>query len=293
MTFIATTLTSLLSILVALVGPKLADEKQRNTIRTVALLIGIIAASASLLKTFAIIPTGTIGVLEVFGKVSQQSLSPGVHWVNPFGRVVKFSTRMRDIRETVTATSSEGVSVTLAVNLQYKLDPKVAADIYETIGTEETEIVTSRFRSIVRQITSNYSARAVYTESRDEVTAQLREQLRASLTPLGFVVEEALLTDVVLPDTLQAAIAEKLQAQQESQRMQFILEKERQEAERKRIEAEGIADFQQIVAEGITPKFLEWKRIEATDKLSNSENAKIIFMGDSTREAQFPVTLKP
>lgn len=291
MTFIATTLTTLFSILVALMAGKMADEKYRTTIRAIALLIGVIAAALSVLKSLAIIPAGKVGITEVFGSVHPRPLYPGIHFVNPFGKVVTYSTRLRDIKETVTATSQEGLSLTLDVSLQYKLVPKTVADVYQNIGTDETEIVISRFRSLIREITARYPAKAIYTENRQEVAQQLEAQMSQQLNPLGFIVEETLLRDVKLPENLQASIEEKLKAEQESQRMQFILEKERQEAERKKIEAQGVAQFQEIVSQGLTPQFLQWKSIEATETLANSNNSKVIIMGGS--EPRTPVILQP
>lgn len=293
MTFIATILTSLLSILVVLVGPKFSDEKHRNIVRAVALLIGILAATASLLKTFTIIPSGKVGVIEVFGKVNPQPLNPGVHWVNPFGNVLKFSTRLRDMPEKISATSQEGLNLVVEGTIQYRLDPNSAADVYQNVGVNDGEIVRSRFQAIMREITSSYPARDIYTAKREEVTRRLRLSMRESLTPLGFIVEEAFLKDVALPEKLQAAIEQKMEVEQDNQRMELVLQKERQEAERKRIEALGIADYQQIISPGLTSQFLQWRSIEATDRLANSNNSKVVIMGGSGNNATTPVILQP
>ncbi len=293
MTFIATILTSLLSILVVLVGPKFSDEKHRNTVRAVALLIGILAATASLLKTFTIIPSGKVGVIEVFGKVEAQPLNPGVHWVNPFGNVLKFSTRLRDMPEKISATSQEGLNLVVEGTIQYRLDPNSAADLYQNVGANDGEIVRSRFQAIMREITSSYPARDIYTAKREEVTRRLRLSMRESLTPLGFIVEEAFLKDVALPEKLQAAIEQKMEVEQDNQRMELVLQKEQQEAERKRIEALGIAEYQQIISPGLTSQFLQWRSIEATDRLANSNNSKVVIMGGSGNNANVPVILQP
>ncbi len=293
MTFIATILTSLVSILVVLVGPKFSDEKHRNTVRAVALLIGILAATISLLKTFTIIPSGKVGVIEVFGKVDPQPLNPGVHWVNPFGNVLKFSTRLQDMPEKISATSQEGLNLVVEGTIQYRLDPNSAADVYQNVGANDGEIVRSRFQAIIREITSSYPARDIYTAKREEVTRRLRLSMRESLTPLGFIVEEAFLKDVALPEKLQAAIEQKMEVEQDNQRMELVLEKERQEAERKRIEALGIAEYQQIISPGLTSQFLQWRNIEATDRLANSNNSKVVIMGGSGNNANVPVILQP
>jgi regulator of protease activity HflC (stomatin/prohibitin superfamily) len=152
-------------------------------------------------------------------------------------------------------------------------------EVYKLIGTNETEIVISRFRSIIREITATYPAEAIYSTKRQEVANRLRQQLSEQLAPLGFAVDQVLLRGIQLPDTLQAAIQQKLATEQESQQMRFTLEKARQEAERKRIEAKGIADSQKIVTQGLNQQILQLREIEATEKLAGSDNAKVIIIG--------------
>jgi regulator of protease activity HflC (stomatin/prohibitin superfamily) len=279
MNFIFSLLTSLIAILVFLNSGKISSEKSRWAVRGISILIGAIAILASISKVLVIVPPGNVGVINLFGRVSDNTLSPGVHFVTPFANVLNFSTRLKDIKENVNATSQEGLSLNMDVSLQYKLDPQKAATVYKNIGVDEKELVISRFRSTVRAITANYPAVAVYSTKRQEVAQQLDQQLTQQLLPLGFVVEEALLRDIRMPDTLQAAIQERLKAEQESQRMKFVLEKERQEAERKRIEARGIADSQKIISSGLTNSVLQLRTIEATEKLAQSSNSKVIVLG--------------
>ncbi|MBF2007300.1 MAG: prohibitin family protein [Chlorogloeopsis fritschii C42_A2020_084] len=279
MNFIFSLLTSLIAILVFLNSGKISSEKSRWAVRGISILIGAIAILASISKVLVIVPPGNVGVINLFGRVSDNTLSPGVHFVTPFANVLNFPTRLKDIKENVNATSQEGLSLNMDVSLQYKLAPQKAATVYKNIGVDEKELVISRFRSTVRAITANYPAVAVYSTKRQEVAQQLDQQLTQQLLPLGFVVEEALLRDIKMPDTLQAAIQERLKAEQESQRMKFVLEKERQEAERKRIEARGIADSQKIISSGLTNSVLQLRTIEATEKLAQSSNSKVIVLG--------------
>ena len=279
MTFIASLLTTLISILVYLSSGKIASKQNQFAVRAIALLIAVIATFAALLKNLTIIPAGNVGVVELFGQVSSRPLNPGIHLVNPFAEVENFPTRLRDIKEKVEATSQEGLAFNIEVSLQYRLEPNKAAELYRTIGTNEKEIVTSRFRSIVREITASYPAEAIYSTKRQELAARLRQALSEQLAPLGFVVEQALLREVELPDKLQAAIQQKLAVEQESQQMKFTLEQARQEAERKRIEAKGIADSQKIVAQGLNQQVLQLRTIEATEKLASSDNAKVLIIG--------------
>lgn len=289
MTFFTSLLTSLIAIFVYLSSTKMPDKRNRLAIRSIAVLIAVVAAIASLFKTFAVIPVGNVGVVELFGQVSDRPLNPGIHLVNPFADVETYSTRLRDVKEKVETTSQEGLAFNIDVSLQYRLDPQKAVAVYKTIGTDETAIVSSRFRSIVREITASYPAEAIYSTKRQEVAGKLRQQLSEQLTPFGFVVEQTPLREIELPDKLQAAIQQKLAAEQESRQMAFTLEKERQEAERKRIEAKGIADSQKIVSQGLNDEILKLRSIEANEKLASSNNAKVVIIGDAQGGAKIEV----
>jgi prohibitin 1 len=142
-------------------------------------------------------------------------------------------------------------------------------------------LVSPNFRSVMRAVTAAHTANALYSEAREQVAQQMVDQLKRALEPRGIIVENVLLRDIRLPDTLKQAIEAKQQAEQDAQRMQFVLQKERQEAERKRIEAQGVSDFQRIVTQGISEQLLEWKGIEATEKLVASPNSKIVIIGNS------------
>lgn len=279
MGFIFSLLTSLIAIFIYLNSGKMSNERSRWIIRSVSVLIGAIALLASVSRLLVIVPPGNVGVANLFGQVPDDTFNPGVHLMNPFAKVINFSARLKDVKENVDATSQEGLSLNLDVSLQYKLDPQKAATVYKNIGTDETQLVISRFRSTIRAITANYPAAAIYSTKRQEIVQQLNQQLTQQLLPLGFIVEEALLRNVKMPDSLQAAIQEKLKAEQENQRMKFILEKERQEAERKRIEARGIADSQKIISDGLNNSVLQLRAIEATEKLAQSSNSKIVVIG--------------
>jgi regulator of protease activity HflC (stomatin/prohibitin superfamily) len=290
MTFIASLLTTLIAILIYLSSGKSPSPKHRLAVRAIAILVAGIAMIASLFKNIVIIPAGQVGVMELFGSVSERPLNPGIHLVNPFAEVEKFSTRLRDIKETVEATSQEGLAFSVDVSLQYKLEPQKAAEVYKSIGSNETEIIISRFRSIIREVTATYPAEAIYSTKRQEVANQLRERLSEQIAPLGFIVEDTLLREIKLPEKLQEAVQEKLAAEQENRKMTFTLEKERQEAERKRIEAKGIADSQKIISQGLTNPILQLKAIEATEKLAASDTTKVVIMGSG--QGGLPVNIQ-
>jgi len=166
------------------------------------------------------------------------------------------------------------------VSTLYHLNPEKAAQVYKTVGENYAEIILEpQFRSVARGVTAGYEAKALYTSEREMLSQIILVDLQKLVEPRGITVEAAPLRRVGLPAGLTQSIEDKLRAEQESQRMQFVLTKEKLEAERKRIEAQGIADFQTIVTKGISEPLLRWKGIEATEKISNSPNAKVIIIG--------------
>jgi regulator of protease activity HflC (stomatin/prohibitin superfamily) len=177
--------------------------------------------------------------------------------------------------------SSEGLIIGLETSLLYRLEPERAAEVYQKIGPRYIEVVViPNLRSVMRAVTAAHTANVLYSDGRELVAQQMLDQLKKILDVRGVTVENVLLRDITLPDTLRTAIESKQQADQQSQQMQFVLQRERQEADRKRIEAQGVADFQRIVSTGISDQLLQWKGIEATEKLVNSTNSKIVVIGN-------------
>jgi regulator of protease activity HflC (stomatin/prohibitin superfamily) len=194
--------------------------------------------------------------------------------------VEKMSIKTQELKELMSVPSKEGLSVDLEISLLFKLNSEKANDIYKTVGPNYVDIIlVPQFRSVVRGVTARYEAKALYTASREKLAGEILEELGKLVGPRGITVEQAPLRQIKLPDRLTKSIEEKLQAEQESQRMAFVLQKEEKEADRKRIEARGIADFQDIVSKGISDQLLQWKGIEATEKLANSSNTKVIVIG--------------
>ena len=228
----------------------------------------------------AVIPAGHVGVKDFFGRVSSDVLGPGVRIVFPFTRVIKMSIKTQEVKETAQVPSKEGLIMDLEGSLLYRLDPQKADDIYKTIGKNYQEIaVEPQIRSAIREITASYEAKVLYSAERERVAKETLELFRKTASDRGIIAEAVLLRKIGLPDVVANAIQEKLRREQESEQMKFVLQKETQEAERKRIEAQGIADFQKIVAAGISPALLEWKGIEATEKLAMSQNSKVVVIG--------------
>jgi regulator of protease activity HflC (stomatin/prohibitin superfamily) len=222
-----------------------------------------------------------VGVLVYFGRVTGETLPAGTHFVSPFKINHVFSVRTQTQEEHTSTPSMEGLNLEIDTSLIYHLDQSHAADVYSKLGPDYARtIIDPNLRSIIRDTTAGHSANTLYSSSRKEVEDEIKSGLKATLEPRGIVVESVLLRDIQLPHTLRASIETKQQAEQESLAMNFRLQKERQEADRKRIEAQGIHDFQQIVAQGISAQLLQWKGIEATETLAKSPNAKIIVIGN-------------
>lgn len=273
-------IVSLIAAVVAFFVYKNAKKrfsKPESTFSFVGMVVALLIAFTQL---FTVIPAGHVGVIDFFGNVSDNTLYPGVNFVNPIANVIKFDARTQELKEEMTVPSKEGLNVQLEISLLYSLSFENANKIYKTVGEDYVDkILIPQFRSVVRGVTSRYEARALYTAEREKLAKQIEDELSQLVGPRGITLEAAPLRKITLPPGLTASIEEKLKSEQESQRMQFVLERERQEAERKRIEAQGIADFQNIVAKGISDQLLKWKGIEATEKLANSPNSKIVVIG--------------
>jgi len=226
-----------------------------------------------------IVPPGNVGVLILFGKVYGE-IPEGLHFVNPLVSMQLMNVRTQEIFEHAESPSREGLNVVLEVSCLYHLIPDEAAKVYRQIGPRYAEVVVKpQFRSAIRGITVRHDAKDLYTSSRDMITNEIYEDLAGDLRKRGVEVEKILLRRMQLPKSIEEAINAKLAADQEAQRMRFVLDKEKQEAERKRIEAQGIQDFQRIVSQGISDQLLRWKGIEATEKLASSSNAKVVIVG--------------
>lgn len=245
-------------------------------------VLGLLALLLVYLAT-TVVPAGHVGVQDFFGRVSDRILAPGINVIVPGTRVVKLSVQTREMKETASVPTSEGLIMSLDVSLLFRLRPEAAATVYKTIGRRfEGVVIDPQLRSVIRDVTAEYEAKFLYSSSREVVAQSMLKHIHAVLTPRGIEAEQVLLRAVQLPPLLTTAIQEKLQAEQQAQRMRFVLDRERQEAERKRVEAQGIADFQTIVARGISAELLKWKAIEVAHELSKSPNAKVIVLGDKT-----------
>ncbi len=253
---------------------------------TVRKLVGAAIAGLILLillfNSVIKVPTGSVAVLTLFGKVTGEVLPEGIHMINPLKASNELSIRTQEIKESASVPSSEGLVMNLDTSLIYHLNPEKAAELYQKVGPNYVMVlVEPNLRAAIRESTASHTANALYTGEREMVAKQIFQSLSTQLGQRGLLVENVLLRDIQLPMTLKASIESKQQAEQEALAMNFRLQKETQEAQRKRIEAAGIRDFQQIVAQGISPQLLEWKGIEATETLAKSGNAKVVVIGNN------------
>jgi prohibitin 1 len=249
-------------------------------LRAIGLGILAILLIILLFASIAKVPTGHVGVLTLFGRVTGDVLPEGIHLINPLKSNNILSIQTQTIKETATVPSNEGLIMTLDTSLLFRLDPSRAAELYQKVGPGYADrVVEPNLRSVVREVTASHTANTLYSGEREKAAQEMYAALSKELTKRGIIVENILLRDISLPAALKQSIEAKQQAEQESLAMAFRLQKETQEAQRKRIEAQGIRDFQQIVAQGISPQLLEWKGIEATENLAKSPNSKIVVIG--------------
>lgn len=247
---------------------------------TVLFLFAAVALIAVLGSALVVIPAGHVGVYDLFGKVADQSMAAGIHLVNPLATVHKISARTQEVKETVDVPSREGLAVKIDVSLLFSLEPAKAAQVFRSIGPNYIQVaVVPQLRSVVRDVTSGYDAKALYTAERELLTQNIQRNLFPLLQERGVRCERILLRKIILPPKLSAAIESKLEAEQQAEQMKYVLDKEKQEAERKRIEAQGIADYQTIINQGLNENLLKWKGIEATRELARSQNSKIVVIG--------------
>lgn len=232
-----------------------------------------------------------VGYPVIFGKIQPRVLSEGLNFVEPWASVEKMNIQTHEFTQEVKAKSKDELDLTIEATLQWRLLDTYASVTAQKFGKDDygNTVIVPAFRSAVRDAANLFTATEAYTTKREQLTLQIEELVRHYIEKAysqydiesGICVAQCLLRHVEPPEQIKNAIKEKLQADQEQQKMDFVLQKERKEAERKRIEAQGIADFQKIVTSGISDKLLEWKGIEATQELAKSPNAKIVIIGKS------------
>lgn len=251
-------------------------NKTTNLVGYLLILLAVILAISSFIR---VVPAGTVGVVDLFGKVSDQARQPGLNLVIPFAKLVIMSVKTEEEKEEMTVPSKEGLTISLEVSILHRLSPDRAAEIYKKVGLNYRNVIISpQFRSVCRGVTVNYEAKSLYTSGREEISQKIHDELKGLLEQNGIVLEKALLRAIKLPMTVSTAIEMKLKAEQEAEQMKFVLDKERKEAERKVIEAEGIAKAQEIINKTLTAAYLQHEAIQSQFKMADSPNHTTVYI---------------
>ncbi|MBS1597125.1 MAG: prohibitin family protein [Bacteroidetes bacterium] len=258
-----------------------------RTIGLLALLLGVLTAC------IIQIDAGEIGVKKLFGKVQDDVLTSGLHFINPLLEVEKMDVKTQNYTmsgvhdegtksgdDAIRALTSDGLEVIIDLTVLYKVLPSDAPKILRETGLDYTDkIVRPLTRTKIRDNAVYYEAVALYSTKRDEFQQRIIRSIDDDFKKRGLILEQLLVRNITLPQAVKTSIEQKISAEQEAQKMQFVLQKERQEAERKRVEAQGISDYQHIISESLTDKQLQYEQIKAMKDLAASQNAKMIIMG--------------
>ena len=270
--------------------PSLAFSKFSRPVKVAGVVLVIFGVLTSSVKQ---VDAGSVGIESLFGKVSDRTLSSGLNFVNPLVDVTSIDIKTqnytmssvhdegdKDGDDAIRILTADGLQVEIDLTILYRVIPSEAPKIYREIGPTYVEkIVRPITRTRIRDNAVNYDAVALYSTKRDEFQSRISKQIEQEFKARGIFLENVLIRNINLPESVKKTIESKINAEQDSQKMQFVLSKEKQEAERKRVEAQGISDYQRIISESLTDRQLQYEQIKAQKELAASPNAKIIIMG--------------
>jgi regulator of protease activity HflC (stomatin/prohibitin superfamily) len=226
------------------------------------------------------------------GGTSHKMLDEGMHVMPIWNGIIPYDIRVHELKEQLSVISSNGLAIRVDASVRYRPKPEELFELQTQLGPAYADIVIAPVvRSEARKVFGRYAPEEIYSTKREAIERQIYEEVLKALEGKHVIVEAVLVRDVELPDTIKNAIADKLAEEQRSQKMRFTLDKERQEAQRKQIEAEGIAKYQSIVRQGLTSEYLSYKGIEATERLAQSTNTKIIIVGGG--KGGLPLVFQP
>jgi len=242
------------------------------------------------------IDAGQVGVKILFGKVQNDVLSSGLHFINPFVEIKRLDVKTQNYTmsgihdegaqqgdDAIRVLTSDGLEVTIDLTVLYKLLPSEAPRLLRETGADYTDkIVRPVTRTKIRDNSVYYEAIALYSTKRDEFQQRIFNSIDNDFKKRGLILEQLLVRNITLPQSVKATIEQKINAEQDAQKMQFVLQKEKQEADRKRVEAQGIADYQRIINLGLTDQQIQYEQIKAYLELAKSPNSKVIIMGKGT-----------
>ncbi len=267
-----------------------AIRKFLPTLRVVGIALALLGFVTSCFKQ---IDAGFIGVKVLFGKVQSDILESGLHVINPLLDIKTLDVRTQNYTmsgihdegdkagdDAIRILTADGLEVTIDLTVLFKVVPSDAPKILNETGLDyNTKIIRPVTRTAIRDNAVYYDAVALYSSRRDEFQNRIYKTIEKSFRDRGIILEQLLVRNITLPASVKASIESKINAEQDAQKMQFVLQKEKQEAERKRVEAQGIADYQRIISSGLTDKQLQYETIKANLELAKSPNSKVIIMG--------------
>jgi regulator of protease activity HflC (stomatin/prohibitin superfamily) len=284
-----------LGIIVFLAGFILSRQDNQSTrfgalVRVAGVILIALGAFTSMFKK---IDTGQVGVKTLFGKVDDDVLYSGLHIVNPLIDITPFDVKtqnytmsavhdegMKSGDDAIRVLSADGLEVTIDLSVLFKVSPSQAPRILRQIGDDYLDkIVRPVSRTAIRDNAVSYEAVALYSTKREEFQNRIFNTINRSFAKRGLILEQLLVRNITLPESVKKTIESKINAEQDAQKMIFVLQKEKQEAERKRVEAQGIADYQKILSTGLSDKQLQYETIKAQKDIALSPNTKIIIMG--------------
>lgn len=258
-------------------GVSLAASSREGS-RSLPRRLLLAACAIPTLSACATIRQDEIGVKTTFGRIASGPLNPGAQFVIPgVNSVLRVPARVVNREVRLEMPSKEGLNVAAEVSILYRARTENVRQILETSGTRyEEDVIIPVFRSAAADVSARYMAKDMHSGTRTGIEQAIKNQMMEVLSPRGFVVENVLLKSIRLPADLARAIEEKLEAEQRSEQMRFVLDREKQEAERRRIEAQGIREAWDIIAQGLSPEIISYQSIEAFRELARSPNAKVI-----------------
>ena len=264
--------------------------KYAGVLKISGIVLIIMGVSSSMFKQ---INAGNVGVKSLYGNVEPTVLESGLNLVNPLVDITEMNIQTQNYTmsaihdegtksgdDAIRVLSSDGLEVIIDLTVLYRILPSDAPKIYKNIGIDFAEkIVRPVTRTRIRDNAVYFDAVALYSTKRNEFQQRISKSIEKDFRERGLVLENLLIRNIDLPKSVKATIESKINAEQDAQKMQFVLQKEKQEAERKRVEAQGIADYQKIISTGLSDKQLQYEQIKAQKELAASPNTKIIFMG--------------
>lgn len=284
----------ILGIILLIVGFALSHNvnpfsKFTGLLRIVGFILIVLGIVSS---TFKQIDAGEVGVKSLYGSVDSDVLDSGLHIINPLLDITTFDIQTQNYTmsavhgegaqagdDAIRVLSNDGLEVVIDLTVLYRVIPGDAPKIFKTIGVDYTDkIVRPITRTRIRDNAVFYDAVALYSTKRNEFQARIFKTIESDFKNRGLILEQLLIRNIDLPISVKKSIESKINAEQDAQKMTFVLQKEKQEAERKRVEAQGIADYQRIISLGLTDKQLQYEQIKAQKELAASPNSKIIFM---------------